>query len=273
MTSTTLFIAAGLFTAVAALLIWRDATQSRDQKNRNTASSVVMLVFAAIIANIWAIHTIESVSAQGINFTLASGVAVSTLIVQAIYLFGVMRHGIKGLGLLVLPTTALPLFLVPILPEAHTPNWVHTTSLLETGHLLISLIAYAVLTLAAVHAVMQIVLDRALKRKRVTRMMQALPSLVEIERHMISQVKIATVLLAGSILTGLSWQWVDYNQFALLNHKVLLAIFTFGILILLLVKRHRASWPTRIASRTVLAAYVLMMLAYFGVKLIMSWLH
>jgi ABC-type uncharacterized transport system permease subunit len=145
--------------------------------------------------------------------------------------------------------------------------------LLETGHLFISLIAYAVLTLAAIHAVMQILLDRALKKKRLSTLVQALPSLMDIERHMIAQVKVATILIGISILTGLIWQWVDHQYFALLNHKVLLALFTMAVLVLLLIKRHRASWPTRLASRAVLTAYTLLMLAYFGVKLIDSWLH
>jgi ABC-type uncharacterized transport system permease subunit len=96
---------------------------------------------------------------------------------------------------------------------------------------------------------------------------------MDIERHMIAQVKAATILIGISILSGLVWQWVDYQHFALLNHKVLLALFTMAVLVLLLIKRHRASWSTRLASRAVLTAYALLMLAYFGVKLIDSWLH
>ena len=273
MTSTLLFSAAGLITLFCSRLIWRQALQDKSAPGQQTANTIAVLVCSTIVLNIWAIHLMDSVTAEGINFTLATGVAVSTLIVQAIYVFGILRHGIQGLGLFLLPLTAIILLLTPILPEANAPNWVHTSSLLETGHLLISLISYAVLTLAAIHAVMQILLDRALKKKRLSALVQALPSLMDIERHMIAQVKTATVLIGISILSGLVWQWVDYQHFALLNHKVLLALFTMAVLVLLLIKRHRASWPTRLASRAVLAAYALLMLAYFGVKLIDSLLH
>ena len=273
MTSTLLFSAAGLITLFCAGLIWREALQSNAVSGQQTANTIAALISGAIALNVWAVHLMDSVTAEGINFTLATGAAVSTLIVQAIYAFGILRHGIQGLGLFLLPLTAIVLFLTPILPEANAPNWVHTSSLLETGHLLISLIAYAVLTLAAIHAVMQILLDRALKKKRLSTLVQALPSLMDIERHMIAQVKAATILIGISILSGLVWQWVDYQHFALLNHKVLLALFTMAVLVLLLIKRHRASWSTRLASRAVLIAYALLMLAYFGVKLIDSWLH
>jgi len=272
MTSSILFFAAALITLLGAALLWREAKLPIEKRNSSIASTITGLMTAAIAANVWAIHLLQSVTTDGINFTLATSTAVFTLIVQVVYTFGVLRHGIQGLGLFLLPMTAIPLLLTPILPEAHAPNWVHTSSLLETGHLLLALISYAVLTLAAIHALMQILLDRALKKKNSFKLIQILPSLVEIERHMIAQVKLATILIAISILTGLLWQWAEYQQFALLNHKVLLAVFTLAVLIMLLIKRNQASWPTRIASRAVLIAYVLFILAYFGVKLINSWI-
>lgn len=273
MTSSILFFAAAVITLIGAAMLWRDAKQPQGSQSSNITGTISSLMAVAITANIWAIHLLHSVTTEGINFTLATSTAVFTLIVQVVYTFGILRHGIQGLGLFLLPLTAIPLLLAPILPEAHAPNWVHTASLLETGHLLLALVSYAVLTLAAMHALMQILLDRALKQKRSFALIQALPSLVEIERHMIAQVKAATALIAISIITGLLWQWTEYHQFALLNHKVLLAVFTLAVLIMLLIKRNQASWPTRIASRAVLTAYVLFILAYFGVKLINSWIH
>jgi len=271
MTSTILFFASGLLTLLCAIIIWRSALQHKTTQNQT--SSIAGLLAGAIVLNIWAIHLLDSMTANGINFTLATGTAVMTLLIQLIYCIGILRHGIQGLGLFLLPVIAIPLFLIPLLPEAHTPNWVHTSSLMETSHLLISMLAYAILTLAAIHAAMQIMLDRALKKKRLSTLVQSLPALVDIERHMFAQVKLATILVGISILTGLTWQWVEYHNFALLNHKVLLALFSFGVLVLLQIKRSRASWPTRIASRTVLAAYGLLVMGYFGVKFIHSLLN
>jgi ABC-type uncharacterized transport system permease subunit len=271
MSSTTLFFASGLLTLVCAVIIWRNAL--RHQSDQNPTNSIAGMMAVALVLNVWAIHLLNSMTANGINFTLATGAAVMTLLVQLIYSIGILRHGIQGLGLFLLPIIAVPLFLIPLLPEAHTPNWVHTSSIMETSHLLISMLAYAILTLAAIHATMQIMLDRALKKKRLSMLVQSLPALVDIERHMFAQVKLATILIGVSILTGLVWQWVEHHHFALLNHKVLLALFSFGVLVLLQVKRGRAGWPTRIASRTVLAAYGLLVLAYFGVKFIHSLLN
>jgi len=271
MTSSILFYASGLLTLTCAIIIWRSALKRKPEQE--PTSSIAGIMAVAITLNIWAIHLLGSLTADGINFTLATGAATLILLIHAIYSIGILRHGIQGLGLFLLPITAIPLFLIPVLPEAHTPNWIHTSSLLETSHLLLSLVAYAILTLAALHAAMQIMLDRALKKKQISFLVQALPSLISIERHMFAQVKLATILIGASILTGLSWQWVEFQQFALFTHKVLLALFAFGVLVLLQIKRQLASWSTRIASRAVLTAYALLLLAYFGVQFIKTMLQ
>ncbi|MDX8402561.1 MAG: cytochrome c biogenesis protein CcsA [Mariprofundaceae bacterium] len=267
-----LFIIAGLASMLGGFLIWREA-RAGDAARQAPASTISLLVLISLAANLWAMHRIESVTDAGLNFTLAASVALGTLIVQVIYLVGIWHHGVKGLGLFLLPAAGLALLSIPLLPQAHEPNWIRTDSMLETGHLLISLVAWAVLTLAAIHAIMQMLLDRALKLKRVGGVIASLPSLFEIEQHMMAQVRGATVLIGISILTGLSWQWETLGHFAILNHKVLLALFAFGVLALLLFKRARNQWPTRVASRVVLTAYGLLMLAYYGVRLIESWLH
>ena len=77
--------------------------------------------------------------------------------------------------------------------------------MMEASHLLFSLLAYAILTLAMLHAAMHLLLDRALKRKQIGPIVQSLPSLLEVENHMYAQVRTATWLLALSILTGLVW--------------------------------------------------------------------
>lgn len=273
MSLSALFPLAGIITLACAALVWAGARRVDLPPFLQPRHLAPVLMLFSIATTMLAFIEINPVTAQGINFTLAASVAVATMIVQGIYAVGTLRHGIQGLGLFLLPATAVPLLIIPLLPHAHTPNWVHTTSVLETSHLLVSLLAYAILTLAAIHAVMQLLLDRALKRKQLNMLVQALPSLLEIDRHMFAQVWLSTWLVGISILTGLSWQWIEFHHFALLNHKVLLAMFSFGVLVLLLVKRGKAQWPGRVASRVVLSAYGLLLLAYFGVKLINSWLH
>lgn len=268
-----LFPVAGAITLLCAAIVWADVWRIHSPLRAQHGPLIAVLLSIAIGITLWAFVSLEAVSANGLNFTLPAAIAIATVLMQTIYLLGIWQHGIRGLGLLLLPVTAVPLILAPLLPEAETVHWVRTSSVLETGHLLISLLSYAILTVAALHALMHLQLDRALKRKAISPMIQALPSLLEIERHMFAQIRWAAWLLGIGILTGLVWQWETSAHFALLNHKVLLAVFSWAVLIWLLLQNKRSAWHGRRASFIVLAAYTLLLLAYFGVKLIQSWLY
>lgn len=262
-----LFPAAACLTLAAAYFVWARVWRRPSISEQGIAA----LLMLAVAMSVYALFEFEPVSERGLNFTMGSAVAVCTVLVQGMYLLGLWRHGVSGLGLFLLPATALPLFAIPFLPD-QPAVWIHTRSPMETGHLLISLLAYAILTVAALHAAMHLLLDRALKRKQLGRIAQALPSLVEIETHMYAQVRWATWLLALGILSGLVWQWESLSRFVFGSHKVLLALFSWSVLAALLIMRRRATWQGRRASIMVLAAYGLLVLAYFGVKLVQSWL-
>lgn len=272
MSSIYLFPAAGILTLICTWLVWSSVNAGPSQQEGVKKPFLEFILVASILLTAAGCYKLEPVSEQGIRFSLDSSVGIATLLVQAMYLIGLWQHGIRGLGLILLPATALPLLIVPLLPESAGEQWIQTSSVLETGHLLISLLAYAILTLAAIHAVMHLMLNRALKQKRISTLMQAMPSLSEIEAHLFAQVRWATALLALGILTGLTWQWVEFHHFALLSHKVLLALFSFAVLVVLLAKRKKSGWHGRRASHMVIAAYTLLLLAYFGARLISSWL-
>jgi len=267
-----LFITAGIFTSAASMILWNNAMHWNVMPQKIQPRSITGLLWCTVALNAWAIHMIDPVTANGINFTLATSVSMATLMSQVIYGIGVSRHNIRGLGLFLLPLIAIPLFLIPFLPNAHSPNWVQTSSFLETGHILVSLLAYGTLTFATILAFLQKTMDRSLKAKRLTLLMKAIPSLQASERHMMAQIKFSTILLTLSVMSGLTWQWVDFHHLGLLHHKILLSIFSLAVLILLQIRRYKMKWPVSTVCNAVIGAYVMFMLAYFGVKLVQAWL-
>ncbi len=269
MTFIYLFSVSGLITAICAWLLWSSVWN----KPHLGAKPMALILSVSMFISIYALARMEPVTNWGLEFRLAASVAVCTLIVQYIYVLGLLRHGVRGLGLFLLPATAIPLLLIPLLPDAPILR-IQASSMMETGHLLFSLLAYAILTLAMLHAIMHLLLDRALKRKQIGPIVQALPSLLEVENHMYSQVRSTTWLLAIGILTGIAWQWGYFDHHLdLVSHKVILSIFSWGVLLVLLTMRKRAGWQGRRASWMVIAAYLLLLLSYFGVRIVQAWLH
>ena len=266
-----LLVLAGGLALAGAWAVWQKARGVLAPER--AALAVGASTGASAVLALVAIALSGSVGEQGIAFTLADSAALAAALTEAVYLVGLVRHGVQGLGLVLLPVVALALLIAPWLPEAREVHWIHTRSPIEAGHLLLSLLGYAVLTLAAVHAGMQLALDRAFKRKRLGGLVEALPALVEIERHLVAQVTWATVLVGASVLTGLMWQWESGHRIVLWNHKVLFSLFGFGVLVLMLIKRRRARWPAATTSKVTLAAYVLILFGYFGVRAIHNLLH
>jgi len=268
MISSYLFPAAGILTLIAGYLIWEGVWKEPLTSER----PLLVLLTLSILMTGYGLYELDPVTARGIQFSLSSAVAISTLLVLFIYAMGLLKHGIRGLGLIILPITAIPLLLLPWLPEL-TLVLIKTTSALEAGHLLISLLSYAVLTLAAAHALMYLLIDRSLKRKRINKLFRHLPSLQEISNHMSAQVRLAVWLLGIGIALGLSWQWEASSSITLLNHKVLLSLFSWGLLLWLHLMSRRSGWHGKRISIMVLTAYGLLLLSYFGVRLIQYWVE
>lgn len=262
-----IFPICGALTLLCAYFVWQRVWD----KSLISERAIALLLTASIFLGTVALFHLQPITEKSIKFHLGEAVAICTLLVQYIYVIGLLLHGVRGLGLFLLPATAVPLILIPWLPQSPSVM-IHTTSPLETGHLLISLAAYAILTLSAFHALMRIILDRALKKKRLNRIAQALPSLYEIEAHMYAQVRWATWLLTLGICTGLVWQWEELTRFKLVSHKILLSLVAWVTLVSLLLLRRRSTWQGKRGSYLVIAAYCLLLLAYFGVKLIQSWI-
>jgi len=258
------FILSGFITLACAFLVGEKVWKVTLVSEKVIASLMLVAISCAFIG----ILLLEPLNRDGVIFLLPAAVAICTMLVQIIYTWGLMHHGVRGLGLFLLPSTAIPMLCIPFLPDAAV--WVQTGSLLKTSHLLISLLSYALLTLAALHAVMHLLVDRALKRKMMGPLVQSMPSLIEIENHMFAQVKWSLWLLGVGLLSGLAWQWVEIGSFELLSHKIMLAFVAWIILMCMLIFRPRFAHSPR-AGIMVLSAYFLLLLSYFGVKLIQSW--
>ena len=268
MISNVMFVLAGVLSLFAAWLIV--ACMRSQAKSNQLQRYVTITVAGSIVCTLIAILSLGFISQTGLLLTLTTVSGFTTILVQSLYLLGIWQHGVRGLGLLLLPLTAIPLFLLPLLPESK--QWVEAHSFLQTVHLLLSVAGYAILTIAALYACMQLFLDYALKNKKIGFFMQAMPSLMDISNHLFVHVRWAIWFIGLSIVTGLSWQWLEMHHFALLNHKVLLALFAWLALLTLYQLRKKAAWHHNRASKMVLFAYVSLMLAYFGVKLIRSFI-
>ncbi len=166
---------------------------------------------------------------------------------------------------------ALPIAGVIVAVEGIAPGPATPLSSIDSGtqvHIIASLLAFGLLSLAAVYAVFIALLDRFLRQHRVNALVRALPPLETLERLLSRLVLIGFLLLSVSLISGL--MFVDNLLAQHLAHKTLLSFLAWGIFALLLFGRWRWGWRGRIAVRLTLAGIVLLLLSYFGSKWVLE---
>ncbi len=79
---------------------------------------------------------------------------------------------------------------------------------------------------------------------------------------------VAELVLGAGIVTGMALQYLASGELLAFDHKTVLSLLAFAIIGALLVLQLRSGLRGRRAARLVLAAYLLLTLAYPGVKLV-----
>src|SRR5258708_35425456 len=136
------------------------------------------------------------------------------------------------------------------------------------AHILVAISAYGLLTLAAVAGSAVFLQERALKAKRPNAFTHQLPSIAEGEPLQIRLLMASEAGLAVALIAGMTIEWLERRRLLVLDHKTVLSIATFAVIALLLWLHHRGGLSFRRGARYLLLAYLLLTLAYPGVKFV-----
>jgi ABC-type uncharacterized transport system permease subunit len=136
------------------------------------------------------------------------------------------------------------------------------------AHVLMALVAYGLLTLAAVAGLAVFLQERALKTKRPTGFTRRLPSIAEGEALLANLLMASGAVLAVALISGSVLSWFTFAAPLKLDHKTVLSFATFLAIAGLLYVHRSGGISGRRAARYVLFAYLLLTLAYPGVKFV-----
>lgn len=132
-------------------------------------------------------------------------------------------------------------------------------------HILMSTLAFGVLCIAAVLAVLLALQEYLLRDKRALGLMTFFPAIERLETWLFRLITVGFVLLTLVVVTSF---WFFHNVFTpILWHKTFLALFAWVVFLILLIGRGYFGWRGRTAIRWTLSGVFLVMLAYFGSKL------
>lgn len=135
-------------------------------------------------------------------------------------------------------------------------------------HVILALLAYSVLAVAVAQSLFLAWQERALRRRRARWVLKTLPPLETMETVLFECVALGLLLLTLTLVTGGIFLEDLFAQQVV--HHTVLSIASWMVFGILLVGRHRLGWRGRTAIRWTLSGFFLLVLAYFGSKLVLE---
>jgi ABC-type uncharacterized transport system permease subunit len=263
------FSAIVLYLACSALLFFRlkravvDTTGKT--KLRQSNKQIIFIGFAALCLHGFALYN-SMVSAEGINLGFYNSASLISAVIALFTLFAAWRHPVDIIAVVFLPVAALFLLIDSNANSSHLLSPSSSNALIF--HILTSLIAYSLLALAALQAVLLSVQNSLLHSHQTKGMLQLMPPLKDMEVLLFELILVGFIALTISLGSGLIFL---ENMFAQqLAHKTILSILAWFVFLTLLIGHWKLGWRGRTAIRWTLSGFVSLMLAYFGSKFVLE---
>lgn len=219
-------------------------------------ASVAVLIHAGILLGI---HR----GALDLHFFAA--LSLVACVVAALTLLVNMSRPVAALGVIVFPLAALFLALDGFVAPPTAPLQMDWPIKL---HVTLALLAFSVLSIAAVLAILLAGQERALRARHFGNWLRALPPLVQTEALMFRLIGGGFALLTLALLSGALF--VENIRAQHLIHTTVLSIVAWLVFGTLLYGRWRHGWRgTRAVNLTLLGMAVLV-LAFFGTKAVLE---
>ncbi|BDX20877.1 hypothetical protein TUM22923_01980 [Polynucleobacter sp. TUM22923] len=145
------------------------------------------------------------------------------------------------------------------------------------GHFIVATIAVGLLTLAAMHAILMTVQDRALHRQlaiaprgRSAHWLEDLPPLMTMESLLFNLLYVGFALLSLTVFSGLLFSQTLFGKPLVFDHKTIFALLSWFLFGSLLIARWSVGLRGRVALRWVLSAYTALLLAYAGSRFVLE---
>src|SRR3989344_3914141 len=203
--------------------------------------------------------------------SLLATLAAASLIavaVSALTLLACSRIPVENLLLLLFPLGALTVLLAQFAPAGTVQIIDEEPGIL--AHILLSILAYGMFTIAVFQSLLLLLQDHQLKHKHPSGLIKNFPPLQTMESLLFGFLWAGWGLLSLSLLSGALFISDLFAQH--LAHKTILSCFAWVVFAVLLWGRHQLGWRGHKAIRWTLAGFCLLMLAYFGSKLVREFI-
>jgi len=130
------------------------------------------------------------------------------------------------------------------------------------------LVAYGLLAVAALHAVLMTMLEKQLHRGAHLR--DGAPPLLTLEAMLFQTIGLGFALLTLAVFSGVFFSEELFGTPLQFSHKIVFAILSWLVFGGLLVGRHLRGWRGRMALYWTITGFTLLLLAYLGTQFVLE---
>jgi len=135
-------------------------------------------------------------------------------------------------------------------------------------HLVVSFLAYGLLAVAALNAVLMTMLEKQLHRGAL--LQGGAPPLLTLEAMLFRTIGAGFVLLTLAVFSGAFFSEELFGKALQFSHKTVFAILSWLVFGVLLLGRHFRGWRGRTALVWTITGFTLLLLAYLGTQFVLE---
>ncbi len=236
------------------------APQNANEKNWTRIGAILPLTLHG-----WLLS--EAMFAGGaLSLGIGNAILAIAWLTVLVYWLASFHYPLNGLQILIMPAAAGCLLVAGVLPETHPIS--HAGMSAFKAHLLVSLLAYSLFTIAALHALLMALAEHRLHDRMLSKMLRNLPPLLTMETLLFRIIGAGFVLLTLAILSGVMFSEELFGKAMQFSHKTLFAVLSWCVYAALLGGRHFYGWRGRTAITWSLAGFAMLLLGYLGSKFV-----
>lgn len=258
-------IAVTLYLGTAGLLGYRIFKLHLD--TAGVKVHIVTIAGLALLAHALVL-TQSIITSTGLNLGFYHALSLMSWVVALLVILVTTIKPVENLSLVFLPLTAISLAMEQLFTADDILTETATIGL--QLHILLSVTAYSILTIAALQSIVLAIQERQLRQKHPVQVMRILPPLQTMEELLIQLIAIGFFLLSLSLATGMMFVEDIFAQH--LSHKTVLSILAWCVFAVLLWGRWSWGWRGKHLIRWTLSGFTLLVLAYFGTKIVYEFI-
>jgi len=201
-----------------------------------------------------------------LNFSLSSTASIISSLVALLLLLAILTKPVEKLGLAIFPLASIALLIALLFPEQDRDIQINSWQM--SMHILSSIIAFSLLNIAALQAILLAIQEQQLRNHPPKRFIQTLPPLQTMESLLFQMIATGVLFLSISLTSGFIFIQDLFAQH--LVHKTILAIIAWVTFSSLLIGRVKYGWRGQTAVKWTLAGFSFLLLAYFGSKFVLE---